>query len=205
MVGEFVLEVEKREGKGKGVARKLRAKGYVPAIFYNNKGENIPLTVKTSQFEKMYSQVHKTKIVDLKIKNGGEEETRHALIWDVQRDPVKNFALHVDFLGVDLSEEVYVDVSVVPVGKSKGEERGGVLNVYRETIPVVCLPTAIPEKIEIDVSELDINDNVHVKDIKLPEGVRLDDVEDNFAVLGVEPPEKEATEEEEESEEAEEA
>ncbi len=172
-------------------------------FFYNNKGENIPLTVKTSLFEKIYSKTHKTKVVDLKIKNGEGEETRHALIWDVQRDPVKNFALHVDFLGVDLSQEVYVEVQVEPIGKSKGEERGGILNIYREIIPVVCLPTAIPEKIEIDVSELDINENIHVMDIKLPEGVRLDDVEDNFAVLGVEPPEK-SKEEEEESEESEE-
>ncbi|GAB6160916.1 50S ribosomal protein L25 [Desulfothermus naphthae] len=206
MVGEFVLEVEKREGKGKSVTRKLRAKGYVPAIFYNKKGENIPLTVKTSHFEKLYSKVHKTKVVDLKLKNGEKVETKHALIWDVQRDPVKNFAVHVDFLGVDLTEEVYVEVSVMPVGKAKGEERGGVLNVYREIIPVVCLPTAIPEKIEVDVSSLDINDIIHVKDIKLPEGVRLDDVEDNFAILGVEPPEKETTEEEsEEAKQAEEA
>ncbi len=203
MVGEFVLEVEKREGKGKSVTRKLRARGFVPAIYYNNKGENIPLTVKTSTFEKVYSVAHKTKVVDLKIKNGEGEEVKHALIWEVQRDPVKNFAVHVDFMGVDLSEEVYVDVPIEPVGKPVGEERGGVLNIYRETIPVVCLPTAIPEKIEIDVTSLDINDNIHVKDIKFPEGVRLDDVEDNYAVLGVEPPER--AEEEKETEEEEES
>ena len=198
MVGEFVLDVEKREGKGKSVTRKLRAKGYLPAVYYNSKGENISLTVKRSSFEKMYSKVHKSKIVDLNIKNGDGEEKKYALIWDVQRDPVKNFALHVDFLGVDLSEEVYVEVKVEPVGVPKGEERGGRLSIFREVIPVVCLPTAIPEKIEVDVSSLDINDNLHVNDLVLPEGVRLDLVEENFAVLGVEPPERvEETEEEE--------
>ncbi len=199
MVGEFVIEAETREGKGKGVARKLRAKGYVPAIYYK-KGENIPLSLKVGVFEKIYGQAHKTKIVDLTLRKGNETETRYALIWDVQRDPVKNHILHVDFLGVDLEEEVYVDVPIVPVGKAKGEERGGVLSIYRETIPIVCLPTSIPEKIEVDISELDINDNLQVKDLPLPEGVRLDDVEDNYAVLGVEPPESTSEEEEEEEE-----
>ncbi len=202
MVGEFVIEAEVREGTGKGVARKLRAKGYVPAIYYK-KGENIPLSVKRSTFEKIYSRAHKTKIVDLTLKKGDEEETKYALVWDIQRDPVKNKVLHVDFLGVDLEEEVYVDVPIVPVGKPKGEERGGVLSIYRETIPIVCLPTSIPEKIEIDVRELDINDNLQVKDLPLPEGVRLDDVEDNYAVLGVEPPETSSEEEEGEEEEEE--
>ncbi len=197
MVGEFVLEVEKREGRGKGAARKLRAKGLVPGIYYDNKGENIPLFFKTSSFEKVYAKAHKTKIVALKVKVNGGEETRHALIWDIQRDPVKNNVLHVDFLGVDLTEEVYVEVPVEPVGKAKGVEKGGILNIYRETIPVVCLPASIPEKIEIDVTELDINDFIHVMDIKLPDGVKLDAVEDNFAVLGVEAPEVEESEEEE--------
>lgn len=200
MVGEFVLEAETRDGRGKGVARKLRAKGFVPGVYYDNKGENLPLCVKTLSFEKVYSKAHKTKIVDLKVKKGQDEEIKHALIWDVQRDPVKNNVLHVDFLGVDLTKEVYVEVPVVPVGKAKGVEKGGLLNVYRETIPIVCLPTSIPEKIEIDVTELDINDSIHVMDVKLPEGVKLDQVEDNFAVLGVEPPE--TTEEEEEADEA---
>ncbi len=200
MVGEFVIEAETREGKGKGVARKLRAMGYVPAIYYK-KGENIPLSLKVGLFEKVYGQAHKTKIVDLSLKKGEEKETKYALIWDVQRDPVKNTLLHVDFLGVDLEEEVYVDVPIVPIGKAKGEERGGVLSIYRENIPIVCLPTAIPEKIEIDISELDINDNIQVKDIPLPEGIRLDDIEENYAVLGIEPPESTAEEEEEAEEE----
>lgn len=200
MVGEFVLEVEKREGRGKEVARKLRAKGLVPAVYYDNKGENIPLSLDTLSFEKVYAKAHKTKIVDLKVKTNGGEETKHALIWDIQRDPVKNNVLHVDFLGVDLTKEVYVEVPVVPVGKAKGVEKGGILTIFRETIPVVCLPTAIPEKVEVDVTDLDINDSIHVMDVKLPEGVKLDNVEDNFALLGVEPPEVTEDEGEEEEE-----
>ncbi len=197
---EFVLEAEYREERKKNKARRLRREGYIPAVFYT-KGENIPIKVKYSVFEKVYRKAHKSKVIELKIKFDGEEKSRHAFIWDIQRDPVKSKIIHVDFFGVDLTKEIEVEVPIKVVGKAIGVEHGGVLTVFKETIIVKTLPTTVPEFIEVDVSQLDINDKIHVNELKLPENVSIStEEEEELPVVGVEPPE--TAEEEGEGEES---
>jgi large subunit ribosomal protein L25 len=99
-------------------------------------------------------------------------------------DPVKSRALHVDFLGVDLDKNIRVSVRFEVAGKAVGVANGGVLEIYRESVDVVCKPLDIPEKILVDVTALDIGDNVHVADVSFPAGVRPV-FDENFAVLGV--------------------
>jgi large subunit ribosomal protein L25 len=117
--------------------------------------------------------------------------------------------MHVDFLGIDLKKKLQVQVPIEVVGEAPGVEEGGVLAVYRDFVEVECLPTVIPERITIDVSELGINDTVHVQDVPMPEGVVAVNFDENFAILGVnmptEEPEEVEPEEEVEGEEAEEA
>jgi large subunit ribosomal protein L25 len=109
----------------------------------------------------------------------------------------------VDFLGVDLKQTMDMDVPVEVTGTAKGQEQGGIVSMYVDTLSVTCLPTAIPDSIAIDVTDLDINDNIYVEDIRLPEGVTMKDYDENFAVVGVSPP-AESYEEELEAAEAEE-
>lgn len=203
MAENFTLKVESRDKleTGKGPNKKLRRNSYVPGVFYNKEGENIPLKVYYGSFEKLYAQAHKSNVVYLKIKDKEQEIEKPVLIWNVQEHPFKNLILHVDFLGVDLKQEMDVEVPIEVTGQSKGEENGGIVSYFRDAIEVTCLPTSIPDSIQIDITDLDINDNIYIMDLKFPEGVTLKEVEENYAVVGIMPPETEEVKEEEGEEE----
>ena len=199
MAQQYTLEVSKRQDTGKNAIRRLRKKGYVPGVYYNNKeGENIPIQVIYGAFDRMFAKAHKSNVIDLTIRDGQSTITRPVLIWDVQGHPVKDLYLHTDFIGVDLKQEMDVDVPVTVTGEAKGEAEGGIVTIYREALSVTCLPTNIPDQIEIDVSDLQINDSITVQQLKLPQGVVVKDAEEDYAVVGVAPPaaEEPAAEEE---------
>jgi large subunit ribosomal protein L25 len=187
MSQQMSLEVKPRTGTGKGFNRRLRVQGLVPGIYYDTKGQNIPVQVSRIPLEKVYARVKSSMVFELEIKDGGTTEKKPVLIKDVHYHPVKSRIDHIDFYGVDLTHELKIQVPVEVVGKPKGLIDGGVLNLYRDTIEVSCLPTAIPESIVIDVSELVINQNVNIKDVAMPEGVKAI-FEENFAVAGVSAP-----------------
>ncbi len=202
MVQQYRLETRKRNEKGKCVNRRLRKNGFIPAVYYDKEGSNIPLTIPYGTFESIYARAQQSNIIELEIQQDSEITKKPVLIWDIHEHPVKNLILHVDFLGVDLKKEMTVDVGVEVSGKAVGVENGGVVSIFRDTITVKCLPTAIPDSIVVDVTSLDINDHIYINDIELPEGVKLIETEENFAIVGIAPPE--ATIEEEIEAEAEE-
>ena len=198
MAQQYTLEVQRREDMGKNAVHRLRKKGYIPGVYYNNKeGENIPIQVAYGPFERILAKAHKSNVIDLTIQDGQSKITRPVLIWSVQNHPVKALMLHTDFIGVDLKQEMDVDVSVTVTGQAKGEAEGGIVTIYRDALSVTCLPTNIPDQIEIDVSDLDINDSITVQDLQLPEGVVVKDAEENYALVGVAPPAAEELPEEE--------
>ena len=123
-------------------------------------------------FRKVYQKVGSSRVFDLVIEKDGQAETHPSLIWDVQAHPWKNQVSHVDFYGIDPKKPIHVHVAVVFTGKAKGVGVGGKLEIYRESIEVVCLPASIPEKIVIDVTELELNQHVSAKDLVMPEGVK---------------------------------
>jgi len=189
MAQQYTLEVQRREDMGKNAVHRLRKKGYIPGVYYNNQeGENIPIQVAYGPFERVLARAHKSNVIDLTIQDGQSAITRPVLIWNVQNHPVKKLFLHTDFIGVDLKQEMDVDVPVTVTGQAKGEAEGGIVTIYRDALSVTCLPTNIPDQIEIDVSELDINDSITVQELRLPEGVVVKDAEENYAVVGVAPP-----------------
>lgn len=190
MAEQLNLGVEARAALGKGQMRRLRATGMVPGVYYNSEGENIPFQVKEGALVKVLYKVGKTHVFTLEIEQDGKKVEKPAMLWGVQRHPLKSTITHVDFYGPDLTKEIEINVPVETVGKSKGEIFGAILEVYRPTIPVVCLPTHIPEKIVIDISDVDKNENVNIRDVKLPEGVRAV-FDDNYAVVGMVMPEAE--------------
>jgi len=169
----------------------------VPAIFYGHREEPIPLAVRLSDLRKILSQPGaRRSFLTLVIKGmDGAEVKKLAILKEVQRDALKDMLLHVDFQGIAMEEEIYMEVPVHVVGKAKGVEKGGVLEVNLREIEVKCLPEKLPSRIDVDVSDLDIGDAIHVGDLKI-EGVKILTDPDQ-AIVTVVPPtvEEEAAEE----------
>ncbi len=196
----YNLKVEVRNEKGKAAARKLRKNDYVPGVYYDSSGETLPLKVRNGPFYKAWNQVGTTNVVELEYSHGGETYRKPCLIWSIDRHPYKKVYMHVDFYGVDLTKEVTVAVPVEVKGTPKGAEDGGIMRIFRETLDLTCLPANIPSQVSIDVSKLDIGDNIYIEDLKMPAGAKVT-FEENFAVVGLVPP---MQEEEPEAEAAEE-
>jgi len=180
----LTLSVRPRAEKGKGTSRRLLTKEMVPGIYYNQKGMNIPVMVEMLPLTKLHRKLGSSRVFHLQMELDGKTESMPSLIWDMQFDPMKSTPIHVDFYGVDLDKQIKVDVRVVVEGKAKGLIQGGQLEIFRDTVEVICKPLDVPEKIVIDVTELEIGVNLHIAEVKFPAGVRAV-FEDNYAVVGV--------------------
>jgi len=185
------LAVSLRVAKGKGPNRRLRTGTLVPGVYYDAGGANIIVQAEDLPLARAYHKVGTAHILDLVIDMDGKSETKPVLIRNIQRHPIKSKIIHVDFYGVDLTKEIRVQVPVVITGKAKGLVMGGLVEVFRDTVEVACLPLEIPDNISIDVTELGIGDNIAVDELVVPQGVRVI-FEDHYAVVGVVAPEAEA-------------
>ncbi len=174
-MAENALQVEIREGKGKGVARKLRAAGRIPAVCYGKKDAAVPLSVDPKVLRHLleHSDAGMNTIISLDVAGGGDLQGRMVLLRDLQKDPVRGRFLHADFYTVDLEQKVEVSVPLQLTGKAAGVELGGILDQQLREIDLECLPLAIPRLVEVDVSPLMLGDSLHIRDISLPEGVTL--------------------------------
>jgi len=180
-----------RKTRGNGPARSLRREGRFPAILYGPGTQPVMLSVNVRDFEHVVQKGNiRRTIFSLSIQNGSTV-TKPAVIKELQTHPVSGQFLHVDFYEIDMNRKLRVMVPVVPKGKTKGEEFGGMLQIIEREIAVFCLPQEIPDSLEIDVSELGVGDALHVKDIALPGGVELPPGE-NYTVVTVVSPKAEA-------------
>lgn len=170
-VDKTTLEAQPREGSGKGAARRLRAKGVVPAVVYGKHlAKPVHLSVDPKSVRVAINTPHKFNTL-IQIKLGGD--THQVLLKDYQMDPLTRDILHVDFIGVRENEQVKVNVPLTLVGKAAGVTDGGLLTQIRRELEVWALPNAIPERIEVDVTPLKIAEALHVNDVKLPAGVSV--------------------------------
>ncbi len=160
-----VLKVEKREVTGRKV-KNLRDQGFLPASVYGREIESLSLKTKLDNIKEIFSKVGETSLVDLDIK--GEKKKRTVLLKNPQYDPVSDNLLHIDFHQVDLTQTVTAEVPVELVGKSPAAESGeGVLVQLIDELEVEALPTKLPEKFIVDVSELkEIDDSVTISDLE---------------------------------------
>jgi large subunit ribosomal protein L25 len=194
-VAENVLAAEGRTDTGKGAARRLRAAGRIPAVLYGPKADSRSITVEARALQLLFqkSAAGINTLIDLTL-DGGKEVV---IVKELQREPVRGTYLHADFYTVDLAQKIEVSVPVHLVGKAPGVELGGgILDHPLREIELSCLPRAIPEQIEVDVSALQLGESIHVGELSLPEGVEvLSDPE--LAVASVVAPrvEEEPTEE----------
>lgn len=161
-MAEVKLNVKKREANGKGSARRLRAAGSVPAVVYGSGMEPIPIEVDRREFlTALHTDAGLNVLLDLEI--DGKEII--ALTKDLQRDPVRGSVLHADFIKIDRTQEVEVEVPVHIVGEAPGVKEGGVLENPLFTVLVRCRATDVPQGIDVDISRLNIGDALRVSDL----------------------------------------
>jgi large subunit ribosomal protein L25 len=182
-----VLKAEMREGTGKGMARKLRARGFIPAIFYGAHTQTIPLVIDPKELSlTLQTEAGGNVLIDLEISKGDQSERKVVMVKELQYDHLKRKALHTDFYEVAMDVLVNVEIPIHLVGKPEGTKMGGILDQVRRVIEIQCLPGDIPKSIDLDVSSLKIGDSVHVKDIQLENAKIL--TEANFTIATVVPP-----------------
>lgn len=167
------LTIKRREGTGKQIAKRLRREGVVPAILYGG-ANNEPVSVDPRSVLRMIAgHEGTTRLLTLKF-DGDGGGTRMAIIRDMQFDPVTDDLLHVDLQEVSADKPITVRVAVHPVGEAIGvKDTKGILNLVLHEVTVSCLPTAIPERIDADVSALAIGDVLTIADLTVPPGVRI--------------------------------
>ncbi len=180
------LSATLRTEKGRHAAARLRREDRVPAVMYREGKEGTNLSVPLNEWKKVLASGE--RVVTLKLDGGPKQ----VLIKDVQYGPMGDDTLHVDFNELKEGQKVRVAISVVLKGVPKGHGKGGVLHQPLHTMHVECLPTQIPDKIIVDVEPLDVDDALHVREIKLPDGVTATDNGDIVVVAVHEPRTEEA-------------
>jgi large subunit ribosomal protein L25 len=184
MAKQVKLAVERREATGRSAARKLKARGIVPAVVYGGREKPEPLQLLRRDLSNVLSHAAGENIlVELDI--AGEGNTRMAMLQEVQHSPVGGEVLHVDFHAVSMDETIEADIPIEATGTANGVKNfGGLLEQSLRELTVECLPRDLPERILVDVSNLNIGDSIHVRDIKLPEGVTAE-VQGELTVFSV--------------------
>jgi len=175
------LTVSTRAKTGKGISRSLRRAGQIPAIVYGTDVQPTPISVDPKALAKAIATEAGWNTL-ITLKGDGGYNGKAVILKELVTDPIKGLPLHADFHAVNMTRKVHVMVPVHPVGRSIGEREGGNLEIIRHEIEVACLPAAIPQAIEIDVTAMKIGDVLHVNDIPTPQGVEIPhDV--NFTVI----------------------
>lgn len=171
MAKQVKLSASRRSATGRSAVRKLKAQGSVPAVIYGGKGKPEPLQVAKREISNMLSHASGENIlVELAI--DGESGSRTALVQEVQHSPLGGDILHVDFHAISMDEVIEADVPLEPTGTAEGVKTfGGLLEQNVRSLEIECLPGNLPDVITVDVSHLNIGDSIHVRAIKLPEGV----------------------------------
>lgn len=165
---EVTLEVKKRDDHGKGVARKLRAAGKIPAVAYGKDHDPVPLDIEYEHFHKTMRELQgENAVYNLNI--NGQTDQDKALIRDIQRDPVHGDILHIDFQYIKMNENIRISVPVKLIGTSIGvKNNSGVLQWKHRTLEVTALPQNIPDSIDIEISQMNIGDAIHASDLDYP-------------------------------------
>jgi len=188
------LESQLREERGKQLMKRLRRGGFIPVIIYKDGKDSVSLKVSEKEFSAVIGTKAGTNVI-INLKIADKQKAKTVMIKEMQRDPLKGSIMHVDFNEISLTETIKVHVKVEPKGDPAGIKEGGTLERVVHEVEVECLPTAIPEKIEVDVTNMNINDTIFVKDLAAPAGIKiLQDAE--LIVMSLKPPHVEVPAEE---------
>jgi large subunit ribosomal protein L25 len=195
---ERKLKAEPRDGTGKGVARKIRSAGRVPAVVYGQGADAMAVTVDAKElFHLLHTDAGMNVLVDLRVNS----DQMLAMPREVQRDHIRGTVLHVDFLRIARDEKITVEVPIHLVGESHGVKEGGVVEHHLWTLQVECLPQDVPSSIEADITELGVGDSLKVAELRAMEKITILTPSDE-TVVSVVPPQILRAMEELEAEEA---
>jgi len=163
------IEANPRSSRGKNEARRLRRQGFIPATLYGGKKDPVAISVEAKRLAAILRAGHNT-IFNVTI----DGDTDSVLIKDWQTDPLKGRLLHADLIRIRLDQETRVEVPIRIVGEPRGvKQDGGLLDVVSHELEVECLPTDIPEYIDVDVSDLAVGDHISVKDVKIDPKIKI--------------------------------
>ncbi len=173
-MAENALNVEIRDRAGKGVARKLRAAGRIPGIFYGKNVSPVAISLDVHALRRLLDASEAGLNTIIRLDGGGDLSGKQVLVRELQKDPVRGDYLHADLYTVDVTRKVEVSVPIRITGTPKGVEfEGGVLDHSLRQLDLICLPLSIPKELVVDVSTMELGESLHVRDIALPEGVEL--------------------------------
>lgn len=183
----FVLNAQTRETSGRSASRCLRRQEQLPGIIYGAKKDPQPLTFNHNEIlHALEHEAFYSSILEINV-NGTPEK---AVIKDLQRHAYKPKLIHIDFLRIDENTEITMNVPLHFVGECPAVEEGGVINHLMNEVEITCLPKDLPEYIEVDVSQLQMDESIYLSQVKVPAGVTLIDLdpEDDMAVANVHVP-----------------
>ncbi len=172
-MGEVSINVEVREGRGKSYTRKLRAAGRVPAVIYGQGKESVALTLDPIILERTLKTSHAGMNTLIDLEGDASVAGRTVLVKALQREPVRGAILHADLYEVDPHARIHVTVPVRLVGDAPGVLSGGVVEHSLREVELSCLTSAIPDEFIADVSELELGESLHVRDLSLPTDVEM--------------------------------
>lgn len=167
-----VVNIEVRSKTGKGISRQLRREGLIPAVIYGKGIDSVAVSLNPKELLSAVA-AGGGKNTLLTLKGGGSLDGNVAIVTDMYINPLKGVLGHVDLHRVNLAEKVRVEVKLNLIGNAAGVKEGGLLDFSAHTIEIECLPTHIPEHIDVDITELGFGQSIHVGDLKVPAGVKV--------------------------------
>jgi len=187
----IALTAQVRQKVGKGVARGLRRDAQVPAVLYSH-GKSTPIVMVNKDVSKVLNaEGGEHALINLKLEGGKGAGDKLALIKDYQVDPISGKLIHLDLMEVAMNEKVKLQVAVHISGTAAGVKEGGIFQYGQRNLEIECLPTHIPDFIDVNIEHLKVNESLHVRDITAPEGVKILTEGDN-TVATIQPPMSEA-------------
>ncbi len=179
MAVQINIKAKVRDQFGKEANKRLRRGGFTPAVLYGNREKALPLWFNTKDFLKqVHGEIHENVIFNLEIESDAthKEEKLRAIIKEIQYEPMKDTLVHIDFFEMVAGKLVSMEIPVEAIGEPRGVKiGGGILEHIKRDVLVECLPTAIPESIKVDITNLDLGGAIHVRDLTAPEGVTFID------------------------------
>jgi large subunit ribosomal protein L25 len=182
------LEVKKRDVKKKSMLNNYRSQGLIPAVAYGEDVEPTPIVLNRKDFLRTLHKEGVNVIFDLSL----DGKSYPSIVKEIQRDPITDVVLHIDFQLVNINKPVYTNIPVEVVGEAKGVKMGGLLEQEVYEIEVEAKPLDLPERITVDVSDLNIHDVIFVRDLDVPENVKVYTNPDTPVVSVVTPAKEEA-------------
>jgi large subunit ribosomal protein L25 len=170
MAKKITLKAAPRLRSGSGKLKQMRREGWLPSVVYGRGLENSNLKIDSKTFAELLAHSSSDSIlINLDVEGEG---VRSVFLKTIQHDPLTGHALHVDFLAVNDKTEITANIPVHLTGESIGVKGGGILEQYAHTLEITCLPDALPDTIDVDITALELGESLHIGDMKLPAGVK---------------------------------